>query len=98
MMLFQKPFLHRISPTYFFSLNAVLAFLDCIHFIVKLKRVSAWTGKRERGMTRKSVIFQGFVVSKNVKQALLTLLHVLTVRYARKYRVGLGHERGRWLE
>lgn len=52
MMLFQKPFLHRISPTYFFSLNAVLAFLDCIHFIVKLKRVFAWTGKRERGMTR----------------------------------------------
>ena len=34
-------------------------------------------------------------MSKNVKQALLTLLHVLTVRYARKYRVGLGHERGR---
>ena len=34
-------------------------------------------------------------MSKNVKQALLTLVHVLTVRYARKYRVGLGHERGR---
>ena len=80
-----KPFLHRISPTYFFSLNAVLTFCDCIHFTVKLKRVSAWTEKRERGMTR----------YKNVKQALLTLLHVLTVRHVRKYRVGLGYERGR---
>ena len=36
----------------FFSLNAVLAFCDFFHFIVKLNRVSAWTGKRERGMTR----------------------------------------------
>ena len=44
--------------------------------------------ERERGMTR----------YKNVKQALLTLLHVLTVRHVRKYRVGLGYERGRWLE
>ena len=54
--------------------------------------------ERERYDSLVRYIFQSFAVSENAKQALLTLLHVLTVRYARKYRVGLGHERGRWLE
>lgn len=54
--------------------------------------------ERERYDSLVRYIFQSFAVSKNVKQALLTSLHVLTVRYARQYRVGLGPERGRWLD
>lgn len=96
-----KAFSSSNSSYIFFSLNGSIGFLRLYSLYCKIKkslRMDWEERERERYDSLVRYIFQSFAVSENAKQALLTLLHVLTVRYARKYRVGLGPERGRWLE
>lgn len=97
-----KVFPSSNSSYIFFSLNGSIGFLRLYSLDCKIKESPhGLGGEREMYNSLVRYIFQsfaGFARSKNVKQALLTLLHVLTVRYARKYRVQRGFDRGRWLE
>ena len=73
-MLFQKPFLHRIPPTYFFSLNGSIGFLRLYSLYCKIKKSLRmdWEERereRERYDSLVRYIFQSFAVSENAKQA-----------------------------